>query len=159
VAGGETLISTKGDKEFKINELSKIEMIKAPCWLVGITMTLFDVHYIRSPIGGEIVLNKYTKGKFMSLKMAGSEVENERNTVVIENSKYRIAVVEIASRRVRGIRTYVNKGQTVQMGQRIGMITFGSQTDVILPIQAPPRVCVGQWVYGGKTIIAAVDSC
>jgi len=157
VESGDIPVSTKGGKELKINELSKVDVIKTPCWLIGITMTLFDVHYIRSPIRGEVILNHYTKGTFLSLKNPDSELENERNTVVIKNDLHQVGVVEIASKRVRGIRNYVQNGQRVEMGQRIGMITFGSQTDIILPIQTRLNLGVGQWVYGGKTVIATLD--
>jgi len=150
-------ISIKGKDISKLSELSKVDVIKTPCWLVGITMTLFDVHYVRSPVRGEIVLNQYTRGKFLSLKNASSEVENERNTVVIEDNQRQIGVVEIASKRVRGIRSYIKTGQRVEMGQRIGKITFGSQVDVIFPTDATPTVKNGEWVYGGKTIIAVYD--
>lgn len=157
IVADEVPFSVKGKSISKINELSKVDVIKTPCWLVGITMTLFDVHYIRSPISGRIVLNQYTTGKFLSLKKASSEVENERNTVVIENGQRQIGVIQIASKRVRGIRTFIEKGQITQMGQRIGMITFGSQADVIFPADATPAVKIGEWVYGGKTIIASFD--
>lgn len=157
VESGEIPFSTKGGNKFKINVLSKVDIIRTPCWLIGITMTLFDVHYVRSPIRGEVVLNQYTEGKFLSLKRVSSEVENERNTIVVENNQCQIGVIEIASKRVRGIRTYVQRGQRIQMGQRIGMMTFGSQTDVIFPADAVLRVKTGEWVYGGKTIIASFD--
>jgi phosphatidylserine decarboxylase len=153
----EVPFSVKGKSISKISELSKVDILKAPCWLIGTTMTLFDVHYVRSPIRGKVVLNHYTKGKFLSLKNAESESKNERNTIVIENGQYKIGVIQIASKRVRGIRTYVRSSQHVEMGQRIGMITFGSQADVIFPANIKPAVKIGQWVYGGKTIIASLD--
>jgi phosphatidylserine decarboxylase len=157
IESGDIPVSTKGGKEFRINELMKVSDVSTPCWLIGITMTLFDVHYIRSPIRGEVILNHYTKGRFLSLKNPNSELENERNTVVIKNDLHQVGVIEIASRRVRGIKNYIRKGQRVEMGERIGMITFGSQADVILPLQTQLYLKIGQWVYGGKTVIATLN--
>lgn len=157
IESAEIPFSIKGKDISKLSELSKVDVLGVPCWLIGITMTLFDVHYIRAPISGQVVLNQHTAGKFLSLKIGNSEVENERNTSVIEGNQQQIGVIQIASKRVRGIRTFIEKGQCVQMGQRIGMITFGSQTDIIFPIAAIPVVSGGEWVYGGKTRIASFD--
>ena len=155
IEGDKIPISIKGKDISRLSELSKVDILNTPCWLIGITMTLFDVHYVRAPIGGQVVFNQHTSGKFLSLKSPDSVVENERNTSVIQDKRLQIGVIQIASKRVRGIRSFIQRGQSVQVGQRIGMIAFGSQTDTILPITAVLQVKSGEWVYGGKTIIAS----
>ena len=149
--------SVKDKTVSNLKELSKVNILQSPCWLVGIVMTVLDVHVNRAPISGKVVLNKHFKGKFISLKRGEADIENERNTMVIKNERCQIGVIQIASKRVRGIETYIKMGQDVEKGQRIGRINFGSQTDIIFPVNAKIKVKIGQWVYGGKTIIATLN--
>ncbi len=150
--------SLKGKTILKLKELTKVDILRSPCCLMGIVMTMFDVHVNRAPTYGRVVLNEYFKGKFLSLKHGESEVENERNTTVMMNEYGRVGVIMIASKRVRGIETFVRTGENLEMGQRIGKIKFGSQTDVIFPAETEIKVKIGQWVYAGKTIIATFKS-
>ncbi|OGF68260.1 MAG: hypothetical protein A2Y62_02740 [Candidatus Fischerbacteria bacterium RBG_13_37_8] len=154
IENNEIPISVKGKAIFKLKELMKTDIVAESCWLVGIVMTLFDVHVNRSPCSGKIICNEYFKGKFLSLKKAESELENERHTIVIENDLGKIAIIRIASKRVRGIRTYVTSGQNIETGQKIGKIVFGSQTDIVIPFHCEIKVEIGKWVQAGKTIIA-----
>jgi phosphatidylserine decarboxylase len=140
----------------ELNELSKTSLIKSPCWLIGINMTLWDVHKNCAPINGRIILNTHTKGSFLSLKKFESLTNNERNTYVIENEDYKVGVIQIASKGVRRIDSYVKEGDTVNKGDWLGMIRFGSQVDIILPYSASVRIKIGQQVYAAKTIIAQV---
>ena len=75
-----------------MDELTKTDLLKTPCWLIGINMTPFDVHKNAAPINGKIILNQTRKGKFFSLKGLESETENERHTLVIQNQKITIGV-------------------------------------------------------------------
>ena len=151
---GELPISVKNKKISKLHELTKTELLKTPCWLVGINMTPFDVHRNCSPISGEITFQKHTPGSFLSLKSPESESENERNTFVIENDKLQVGVVQIASKLVRAISTYKKTGVQVEKGDWIGMIRFGSQVDVILPINYNINISLKEQIYAGKTILA-----
>jgi phosphatidylserine decarboxylase len=86
--------------------------------------------------------------------------ENERATLVIERDGFEVAVVMIASRLVRRIVTYLSEGDRVAAGQRIGMIRFGSQVDLVLPVREDLRVDVrsGDRVVAGESIVARVES-
>ena len=156
VEEGETPVSIKGKSISKLEEITKTGLLKKPCWLIGINMTPFDVHKNCSPIDGEIVFNQHTPGKFLSLKSFESEIENERNTFIIENNKIKIGVVQIASKMVRRIDTYKTAGTKVKRGEWIGMIRFGSQVDILLPIEAKIKLKLKQQTYAGKTIIAEI---
>jgi len=149
-------ISVKKKKISKLYELTKTELLETPCWLIGLNMTPFDVHKNCSPIKGKITFQKHTPGSFLSLKSPESETENERNTFVIENDKLRIGVVQIASKLVRAISTYKKAGTEVNKGEWIGMIRFGSQVDVILPIEYNINISLKEQIYAGKTILAEV---
>jgi phosphatidylserine decarboxylase len=156
IEAGDVPVSVKNGKSFRLNELTKTDLLNTPCWLIGINMTPFDVHKNCSPIDGNIALTAHFEGKFLSLKEADALVENERNTYVIENNRLKIGVVQIASRLVKRIDVYVKQGQTVKRGDWIGMIRFGSQVDVILPIAYEPCISLGQQVYAATSVIASV---
>jgi phosphatidylserine decarboxylase len=155
IAGG-IPISVKNGRLNKLDELTKTSLMKDPCWLIGINMTPWDVHKNCSPIEGVITLKKYTKGKFLSLKQFESETENERNTYVIENDKLKVGIVQIASKMVRRIDSYVQQGTIVKRGDWLGMIRYGSQVDVILPYNCNIKVKTGQQVYAVETVIASL---
>ncbi len=150
-------ISIKNGKISELEEITQTSLIKKPCWQIGINMTPFDVHKNCSPIEGRIVLSKHISGTFHSLKEYISIIENERHTFIISNDKYKVGVVLIASRRVRRIDSYVQEGQYVKQGQWIGMIRFGSQVDVFLPIEAKINIDLKQQVYAKKSIIAVIE--
>src|SRR6266508_3112982 len=97
-------------------------------------------------------------GRFGSLGRAEMVFENERATTVIERPDFEIAVVQIASRLVRQIAAYVDVGENVALGQRIGVIRLGSQVDVVLPARAGLQVNVkpGQRVKAGESILATL---
>jgi phosphatidylserine decarboxylase len=149
-------VSIKNGKLNNINELTKTDLLRTPCWLIGINMTPWDVHKNCAPVNGKIILNQHTKGKFLSLKKFESNIENERNTYVIENEKLSIGVVQIASKGVRRIDSYVSEGDSVKKGDWLGMIRFGSQVDIILPIHCAVKIALGQQIYAAKTIIASL---
>ncbi len=77
-------------------------------------------------------------GKFLSLKHLHALLENERTLMVFENDNLQVGIVQIASRLVRRIVPYVQEGQTIEQGQRVGMIKFGSKLICSLPIE---RIC------------------
>jgi phosphatidylserine decarboxylase len=120
-------------------------------------MTPFDVHKNAAPVSGQIILSKHFNGKFMSLKSTLSESENERHTIVIRRNNIYVGVVQIASRLVRRIDTYIKKGDYIERGDWYGMIRFGSQVDIIFPDNFNPVIHLMQQVYAGKTIIAKIE--
>lgn len=147
-------ISIKKGRISDLSEITQTEMIKKPCWQIGINMTPFDVHKNCSPIKGNIVLTKHIPGIFHSLKAYLSMTENERHTFIVENDTISVGVVLIASKRVKRIDSYVEEKQHVEKGDWIGMIRFGSQVDVFLPIECDLKVNLGDQIFAKKTIIA-----
>jgi phosphatidylserine decarboxylase len=154
VEAGEVPVSIKGRRYSRLEELTKTDLLEKPCWLVGINMTPFDVHKNCAPIDGKVILNQHFDGKFLSLKDDEALTENERNTYVIGNEKLRVGIVQIASRLVRRIDSYVHEGATVRKGDWLGMIRFGSQVDVIIPIEYEINVQLKEQTYAGITILA-----
>ena len=122
---------------------------------VSIFMNVFNCHVNRSPSGGEIDDIFYKPGKFLNASLEKASEENERNYFKIKDSKTPdgIVVVQIAGLIARRIVTQVNKKQTVNQGQRLGMIRFGSRVDIYYN-QRKTIVKVGQNVIAGESLIA-----
>ncbi|MFN8258896.1 MAG: phosphatidylserine decarboxylase [Bacteroidales bacterium] len=146
--------SIKNFEISRLSELANTDILKTPCWLIGINMTPFDVHKNAAPITGKLILNKHFDGKFLSLKEGRAEIENERNTIVIDNGEFQVGVIQIASKKVRRIETYFREGETIKRSSWFGMIKFGSQVDIILPANYQVELNLKDQVYAGKTIIA-----
>lgn len=146
---------SKHGRPLNVEELATVDVGRRG-QVIGIGMHLLNVHVNRAPVGGEATLLVHTPGKFMSLKREEATTRNERFTTVIESDRCRVAVVQIASRLVRRIVTYLAVGQEVRAGQRIGMIRFGSQVDLILPDADTAEVLVkpGDGVSAGTTPVA-----
>ena len=150
--------SIKGRSNIKLSELTKTDILNADNYLVGIMMTLFDVHVNRAPLAGKVILNEHFAGKFFSLKDSAAITENERNTMVFSTGSMSAGIVQIASKQVRRIVSYIAEGDHVKTGQRVGAILLGSQVDVVLPKRSVTiLVKEGQQVYAGETILARID--
>ncbi|MFA5141234.1 MAG: phosphatidylserine decarboxylase [Elusimicrobiota bacterium] len=122
---------------------------------VRIFLSIFDVHFQRSPYWGPVREVTYVEGRF-ALAMRLQANENERNIVRIaaEGRPGEIVVEQIAGAIARRIRCWVDEGDPLEAGQRYGLIQFGSQVAVHLPVGAQPLVKPGDRVVGGITPIA-----
>ena len=144
---------------FPLMEMTKTDMLKNGSYLIGIEMSVLDVHVNRAPVDGKIVYQKMIEGNFLSLREMAALMDNERVTTVIDNAHFKVGVIQIASRLVRRIVSYLTEGDTVQRGQRIGMIKFGSQVDVVIPKLNIVKLCIqsGDRVKAGSTILCTYE--
>jgi len=120
---------------------------------VSIFMSVFDCHVNRSPIAGRIERMVYRAGKFLNADLDKASEDNERNAFII-TGRARIGVVQIAGLVARRIVPFVQEGQAVAAGDRIGMIRFGSRLDVYLPEGTRALVAEGQTAIAGETVLA-----
>jgi phosphatidylserine decarboxylase len=153
---GELPVSTKHGRPFRLDELVRTQLRSDDAVVLGIALSFLDVHVNRAPIAGAVTAQTRYAGRFLSLKDPVAVYANQRMTTVVEQPSLQIAVVSIASRLVRRIVSFVREGDKVALGQRIGIIRFGSQVDLILPDREGVRVVVrpGQRVRAGETIVA-----
>ncbi len=148
-------VSVKKLRIANISEITKTDILKQPCYLIGIAMTLFDVHMNRAPIDGKITLIKHTEGTAIGLNTPSSTITNERNTVIIEREDGIMAgIVQIAARGVNRCIITAKEGDKVKRGDIIGKIRWGSQLDMIVPRNSEILVREGEQVYAGSTVIA-----
>ncbi len=122
---------------------------------VSVFMNVFDVHVNRSPVDGHIAAITYIPGKFVNAELDKASEDNERQAFSIEMPDgRRIGVVQIAGLVARRIVRFVHEGDTVQAGERIGLIRFGSRVDVWLPPGVKASALVGQRCIAGETVLA-----
>ena len=122
--------------------------------LVSTFMSPFDVHVNRAPISGRIVKTQHYPGKF-KIAMRSVLTENEKNLIVIDSEYGKVGVIQIAGFVARRIVQYVEEGDYVKTGDRLGMIRFGSRVDLIIPYENTDlMVEEGKKPIAGETIIA-----
>jgi len=142
----------------KVTEAEWLETPDGSRLRLSIFLNVFDVHVNRSPIEGTVKLVNYKTGLYLNAMRADSNVLNEQNVVVIENENCSVQVKQIAGLLARRIVCWVKPGDTLQRGQRFGLIKFGSRVDVLMPADANLRVKSGDRVKGGSTILAVVPA-
>jgi phosphatidylserine decarboxylase len=121
---------------------------------ISIFMSVFNCHVNRSPVAGRIERIAYRPGKFINAELDKASEDNERNSLVISTPNGRVAVTQIAGLVARRIVSFVREGQTLNAGERFGLIRFGSRLDVYLPEGTRPLVSEGQTAVAGETILA-----
>src|SRR6185503_18712874 len=126
-----------------------------PRWRVSIFLSIINVHVNRVPADGIITRIAYRHGAFVTASLDKASEDNERNAIALRLPDGReIAVVQIAGLVARRIVCDLREGDSVQTGQRLGIIRFGSRADLYLPEGVRPLVAVGQTMIGGETVIA-----
>ena len=122
---------------------------------VSVFMNVFNCHVNRMPVAGQIDAIAYRPGKFLNASLDKASSDNERNSLAIRMADGRkVAVVQIAGLVARRIVCFTRVGQTLWMGDRFGLIRFGSRLDVYLPEGVEPQVALGQTMVAGETVIA-----
>ena len=121
---------------------------------ISVFMNVFDCHVNRTPCSGTVEEILYKPGKFLNASFDKASEDNERNYYKIkDNAGNNIIVVQIAGLIARRIVCETNNGQTLNQGERIGMIRFGSRADVYYE-NYDPLVKVGQKTISGETLLA-----
>lgn len=143
----------------KASPPSELSMAAAEVWRVSTCLSLFDVHINRAPVAGRIARSVYVPGAFMNPTFDKASEDNERRAMMIEMPDGKaVGVVQIAGVITRRILAFAHEGDSVGVGQRFGLIRFGSRVDVYLPEGATPLVAVGQKMVAGETVLADLKS-
>lgn len=121
---------------------------------VSIFLNIFDVHVNRTPISGKITNITYKPGKFLVASKEEASIENEMNTFVVEGDGTQIVFSQIAGLIARRIVCWKKVGDTVQKGDRVGLIKFGSRVDILMGPEWQIAIAEGQRVSAGSSVIA-----
>lgn len=152
----DAIVSPADGKIVEITKVEKAPFINKPAYKISIFLSLFDVHINRSPIKGKVTLLNYTPGKFLPANNINASDINEQNCILIEDESIdlKVLVKQIAGIIARRIVCWVEPGQNLEKGERIGLIRFGSRTEIYLPQDTLITTTIGSKVYGGSSIIA-----
>lgn len=142
----------------KVVDVREVEMEAQRAWKISIFLSVFDVHVNRAPLSGTIQNLRYQRGRFLMAFRPEASVENEQNTITIEGERLTVTFKQIAGTIARRIVFRKKLGDRVELGERVGLIKFGSRVDVFLPLEVPPAVAVGDRVRGGSSVLARIAS-
>ncbi len=140
----------------KVTDISVVQESGEARTRISIFLNVFNVHVNRSPVSGVIEDVHYQKGKFGNAMGAASAELNEQNVVTIRGDAGKVVFKQIAGLLARRIVFTRKIGDVVERGERVGLIKFGSRTDVIFPADAEMKVRVGDNVKGGSSVLAVV---
>ncbi len=124
---------------------------------LSIFLNVFNVHVNRSPVAGVVKLVEFRRGAFLNAMKAESVLNNEQTLIVIDAGGYEVGFKQIAGLLARRIVCNLKAGDRVERGERMGLIKFGSRTDVLLPAEAHVKVKVGTKVKGGSSVLAEIE--
>ncbi len=130
-----------------------------PCTRVSVFMSVFDVHINRAPIAGVVRRVVYVPGKFLNADLDKASDDNERQYFIVEGEGgVSVAFTQIAGLVARRIMRFVQEGDRVAVGERIGLIRFGSRLDIYLPDGYGCAVAVGQRAVAGETVLGRLGA-
>lgn len=140
----------------QVTEIDEPLYVKERAVRISIFLSVFDVHVNRYPVDGTVELVHYNKGKFLHAAAEKASLDNEQSSVGIRGPRGRVLVRQIAGLIARRIVTDCKPGDRVGQAGRLGLIRFGSRTDVFLPLSSRPviKVQAGDRVWVGGTVLA-----
>jgi phosphatidylserine decarboxylase len=150
------LIVSPGDG--LVTETVIISTPEGPRQRISIFLNVFNVHVNRSPIGGVLSRVQYRKGEYLNAMNPASADRNEQNAVTVKAEGFEVTFKQIAGLLARRIVFNFAEGDTVERGQRVGLIKFGSRVDVVVPAEAVLKVKMGEKVKGGESVLATMTS-
>jgi phosphatidylserine decarboxylase len=154
IPAGVGLIVSPGDG--LVTETTSISTPEGPRQRISIFLSVFDVHVNRSPISGVLTSVHYQKGQYLNAMNPASADRNEQNIVTVQGEGCAVTFKQIAGLLARRIVFDLREGSSVERGQRVGLIKFGSRVDVVIPAEAALHVKVGDRVQGGASVLAAM---
>ena len=155
--GSNFVVSPADGVVMSVSEIDEPVFLKSKAVKVSIFLSVFNVHINRSPINGVVKYKAYRPGKFLpAFKSHASEV-NERNTIGIEGSGIRVLVHQITGFIARRIVCWSDIDNSLEIGERFGLIKFGSCTEIVLPLNVELKVKPGDKVRGAITVIGVIN--
>ena len=148
------IVSPADGKVVVIEEVHDTEYFNEKRLQISVFMSPANVHVNRYPFSGKVLYSKYHKGKYLVAWDPKSSTENERHSIVLQNSKATVLVKQIAGALAKRIMNYANVDEDVQQNAELGFIKFGSRVDLLLPIGTKVNVKIGEQVKNGISVLA-----
>lgn len=150
-----SVICPADGKIIDISETFEDDYLKRNTRRISIFLSIFDCHINRFPVSGKVVGTTYYPGEFKMAFKSDSSEANERLVTLIEcEGGVQVVIVQVAGFLARRIVSRVKFGDVLEIGEKFGIIKFGSRLDVYLPEDVKVGVEVGQKVVAGRTVIA-----
>ncbi len=152
------MVAPADGKVTEITTLPHYDGFQGPALRIGIFLSVFDVHINRVPCAGRVVRTDYHPGEFLDARHPECGTRNEANDILIDPAESLggpVVVRQIAGLIARRIICNIKSGDRVERGQRLGLIKFGSRTELIVPAECglEPAVKVNDHVSGGTTVL------
>ena len=148
-----TIVSAADGKVLSVVEIEESHFTHKSMKRIAVFLSVSDVHINRSPVAGEVDRIHYQPGQFLDARDPKVAIKNEAQSWFLKTERGNVVVRQIAGLIARRIVAWKKEKDTLQKGEQIGMIRFGSRTDVYLPAECNVVVTKGDTVRGGETII------
>ncbi|MEY4628136.1 MAG: hypothetical protein RLZZ595_462 [Bacteroidota bacterium] len=148
------IVSPADGKVVVIEETHDTEYFNEKRLQISVFMSPANVHVNRYPFSGKVLYSKYHKGKYLVAWDPKSSTENERHSIVLQNSKATVLVKQIAGALAKRIMNYAKVEEEVQQNAELGFIKFGSRVDLLLPVGTKVNVKIGDVVKNGVSVLA-----
>lgn len=125
---------------------------------ISIFLSIWDVHVQRAPVAGRVGNVVYQPGKFYGAYRSAASQKNEQNIIYIDTPQGTVVFKQIAGAIARRVICWKKRGDIVALGERVGIIRFGSRVDIWLPAETEILVRRGQKVSGGSSVLAKWNS-
>ena len=158
--GSNLVIAPGHGKVDVIDETTEPEFMGGACRRISIFLSIFNVHVQNAPVAGRVAFFKHTPGQYLNAMKTDSARFNENVLIGLDAAEPRgekVGVRLIAGLIARRIVTWVAQNDTLQRGERISLIQFGSRVDLYLPLRTKIKIKLGDKVVGGETVIASFD--
>jgi phosphatidylserine decarboxylase len=151
------IISPADGRVIIIEDIEHETLLNSKAKMIAVFLSPFNVHVNRIPLSGNIFYYNYIKGDYTAAFSRKSSEKNERTEIGIDTGTYKIFFKQIAGFIARRIVCRLKIGDKVKVGEKFGMIKFGSRVDVLFPHNSLVKVSVNQKVVAGETVLAEVN--
>jgi phosphatidylserine decarboxylase len=154
LASASDIVSPADGTIVGIEDLKESPFYNGPCRRVSIFLSVFDVHVNRAPVAGTVTDVRYLEGEYKNAMKASSSQTNESNCVMMDSPQGPVSVRQISGAVARRIVCNAKVGDSLEKGQKFGMIKLGSRTELYLPPKTEVSVKLKEKVHAGTSIIA-----
>ncbi len=154
--GDDIVVSPADGKVIVVKDIVEPDYLKQEVKQISIFLSVFNVHVNRAPIAGTVESVKYNPGKFHVASVDKASLDNEQTGMVIAKGNRKILVKQIAGLIARRIVCYAKPGDQLRLGERYGLIRFGSRVDIFLPKDTELKVKVGDRVKGCRDVLGVL---
>lgn len=152
--GSGLVVSPADGRVIVLERVREEKFLKQPMQKLSIFMNVFDVHVNRAPVVGQVQGMAYQPGRYLAANRPEAPDQNEQLAVHLRTAEGTdMVMVQIAGLLARRIISYIKEGDTVDRGERVGLICFGSRVDLYFPENCQVQVRIGQKVKAGNSVL------